>query len=285
MFNRNLLLQVLKKNTIGPPPVTPPRNNLIFDKSGDGTVQTTTHAPFDDGSMPSDGWNTRVGDYLHDFQNWQSGTAYAVRQESTIVKSGSHSIRFELHSTDPVVSSSVRTEIEIVNYIGGVSDTQEMERWYGLSYYLQDWAVDGFADSILQWHDESGPCPPLSIQTYDGHMWLQQCISGGNTSNDLGPIISNAWFEVVIHVKWTTTTTGGIDMWVNGVKKVNKINANIKTNSPGGSYLKIGMNKFNWADSGGALDPSLITQRIFYIDDIRIGNASATYNDVAPTQI
>lgn len=202
---------------------------------------------------------------------------YSLGISTNRAYTGTKSMRFELRDTDPVISSSVRTEMEL----NGISELETMERWYGLAYYLDNgWPEDSFAESILQWHDSSGPCPPLSIQVYDGHMWLQQCIEGiGNTPNDLGPVIADQWFTVVLHVKWAVDSTGIIQCWVNGVSKVNK--SGLRTNSTDGSYMKIGMNKFNWAPSGGALHSNQ-TLRVFYIDDIRIGNENATYNDVVP---
>jgi hypothetical protein len=44
------------------------------------------------------------------------------------------------------------------------------------------------------------------------------------------------------------------------------------------SYFKLGINKFGWLTQA----TSAINQRILYFDEVRIGNGTATYNDVAP---
>jgi hypothetical protein len=159
-----------------------------------------------------------------------------------------------------------------------------MERWYGGSWYLVDWGTDDFGESILQWHDIDGSGPPLAIQIYDNHIYLTQLINGTRVENDLGTVVSNEWIDFVIHVKWSASGTlasgsGQIECWRNGVKLVDK--NNLRTNSTGGSYIKLGMNKWNWAPPFGPGDTQQ-SQRIFYIDEFRIGDASATYNDVAP---
>jgi hypothetical protein len=52
--------------------------------------------------------------------------------------------------------------------------------------------------------------------------------------------------------------------------------AGVKTASDA-PYFKLGINKFGWS-----FQPSSTTQRILYFDEVRIGNANATYNDVVP---
>jgi hypothetical protein len=185
-------------------------------------------------------------------------------------------LKYDLRRTDTIVSSSVRAEIELQ----GTDAPENSERWYGLQYYLQNYGADPGAESLLQWHDINGTCPPLSLQVQSGRLRIQQCINNANTSNDLGPVVSNAWLSIVMHVKWTSGNTGIIQVWRDGQLMVNK--SNIRTNSTGGSYFKFGINKWSWAPGGGSSNQS---QRIFYVDNFRMGNDNAMYQDVSPDAI
>lgn len=128
------------------------------------------------------------------------------------------------------------------------------------------------------------PAPPLAIQVYDNHLYLKGKAYASNVTGvyDLGTVVSNEWIDIVINVKWALGSTGALECWRNGVKLVDE--EDISTNSAGGSYLKLGINKWNWAPP---FDPeeSEVEQRVFYIDEFRIGDENATYNDVAPEEL
>ncbi len=186
-------------------------------------------------------------------------------------------MKIDLRKSDPLVSSSKRSEIESA---GGGDSPTEGERWYGGSWYLPaPWTQDGFSESLLQWHDADGTTPPFAILCHDGHIWARRNINGAAVNHDLGLVTAyqGAWMDIVIHIKWTVGNTGFIQVWMNGVQKLNV--SNIRTNS-NGCYIKIGMNKFIWADNPGS---STTTQRVFYVDEFRVGNQNATYADVAPS--
>jgi ribosomal protein L14 len=201
--------------------------------------------------------------------------SYSLTQSTAQARAGTSSMKIDLRKTDPIVSSSVRAEVE-----DNIGTPTESERWYGGSWFLSNWGPDSFGESIFQFHDDDGTGPPLALEDHDGHLYLRRLINGGSTEHDLGLIsdIQNTWADIVLHVKWTYATNSGlIQCWVNGVQKVNI--SNIRTNS-NGCYMKLGMNKWNWAPGGGSSNQ---TQRIFYIDEFRVGNANATYADVAPS--
>ena len=91
---------------------------------------------------------------------------------------------------------------------------------------------------------------------------------------DIGPVISDQWFDFVIHIKWTTDTTGLLQVWMNGSMVINKPAVKTATIT---SYFKLGISKYGWGTQTSA-----VTQRVLYFDEVRQGNAIATYNDVAP---
>jgi hypothetical protein len=234
------------------PPVTETRQNLILDNS------------LDDGKLT--GFTLANGQYC---------CSYSLNVVPAPDGNGK-AVKYDLRSTDAIVSSSKRSEMQLA----GTDAAETSERWYGLRYWLEKYDADNGAESILQWHDGDNTTPPLSIQVQSGRMRVMQSFTSGNIPYDLGPTTTGKWIDIVIHVKWSNTTNGLLEVWRDGVKMVSKSNA--RTNSKGGSYMKIGINKWSWAPGGGS---STATQRIFYIDNFRMGNENAIYNDVAPTQI
>lgn len=218
--------------------------------------------------------NTFEGDAFKGFtlQDHQYCCAYSITQVTAPDGIGK-ALRYDLRSTDAIVSSSKRAEIQLA----GTDAPETSERWYGLRYWLEKYDKDAGAESILQWHDKDGTTPPLSLQVSGGSLDIVQSFTSGNTHNNLGATTIGKWISIVIHVKWTTGNTGLLEVWRDGTRVISK--ANIRTNSKGGSYMKIGINKWSWAPGGGS---STATQRVFYIDDFRMGNESATYKDVAP---
>jgi len=204
--------------------------------------------------------------------------SYSITQSSDHARAGSYSMKIDLRKSDPPVSSSYRAEIETAGSVG--DSPTEGERWYGGSWFLPaPWTQDGFSESLLQWHDDDGTTPPFAILCHDGHIWGRRNINGAATNYDLGLVTAyqGAWMDIVIHIYWTVGNTGFIQVWMNGVQKLNV--SNLRTNS-NGQYMKIGMNKFIWYDNP---NQSTVTQRIFYVDEFRVGNANATYADVAPS--
>jgi hypothetical protein len=183
-------------------------------------------------------------------------------------------LKYDLRSSDAIVSGSKRAEIEIAS---GGNVGENAERWYGLRYWLQKYDTDGGAESILQWHDVDKTTPPLGIQVLNGRLRVTQSFTSGNTHTDLGAVATGKWINIVLHVKWATGNTGVLEVWRDGVKMVSK--TNVRTQSKGGSYMKVGINKWSWAPGGGS---SSATQRIFYIDQFRMGSQASNYESVAP---
>src|SRR4051812_40412413 len=110
------------------------RSNLLIDANFDGT------------------------NYLSAFTlaNHQYCCSYSITQAVSPSGPGK-SVRYELHSSDPIVSSSVRAEFQLIN-----DAPESSERWYGLRYWLSNYGADNGAESILQWHDQDNTTPPLS---------------------------------------------------------------------------------------------------------------------------
>lgn len=207
------------------------------------------------------------------WDNDQHCCDYSLMQSTDRATDGTHSLYLNVRNTDPIVSSSIRSEL--VQPV----EPEGTERWYGLMLYLQNWDHDNAGESVFQWHpDSQGGSAAGSLWTSGGRFeFVTTHMRGanGNGGWDLGPIISNQWVSWVIHVKWASDNTGILQVWKNDVLLIDS--KNIMTGPPIATYFKLGINKFGWG-----IFPSTTTQRVLYFDEVRIGNEKARYQDVRP---
>lgn len=182
-----------------------------------------------------------------------------------------NTLRFEVRPGDES-SSSIRSEI--TNSIAG-------DVWIGFKLKLENFAQDNKAggESLgIQWHGNgSQNNPPLSLNLYGTDIVLVQCPDDkGLIQNPIAKLSdwNNRWVSLVFHTNWRTSG-GAIEMWVDGKKVVSKLNINMGASDVN---LKIGQNHWSWYRVTGITTKP----RVFYIDDLRLGNGSATYADVAP---
>jgi hypothetical protein len=208
--------------------------------------------------------------YLAGWYNSQHCCSYSVQQTAEQIKAGSNALRFEVKSTDPPTSGSIRSEISLDG------DPLNQERWYGFSVYLKDWVDDDAGETVFQWVPDNTSGSASMALLASGGTFTYATNNGGsnNLYTDLGPVTSNKWIDFVIRVKWATDTSGLLQLWMNGNLVINR--SGVKTTSAV-SYFKAGINKFGWSNQS-----SSVTQRVLYFDEVRVGNANATYNDVAP---
>lgn len=205
----------------------------------------------------------------------QWATSYGATTTTAPVRDGSYAARFELHKSDPVVSSSKRAEIT-------QRDDQPLnaERWYGFSINLpSSWTYDRSAEIVSQWHQCDTQCPsgspPLALLTDEGR-WK---IDFKGQITDLGPYTTGAWTDWVFHVTWRTDSTGVLEVWRDGEQVMHRTGAT-HSGGPRSPYFKFGIYKWDW--NTGA--PSDTTQRVMHYDALRLGDERATYADVSPVR-
>lgn len=212
--------------------------------------------------------------YLTGWNDDQRCCDYSM-QESSLAREGKTSLRLEVRKTDPVISSSIRSEVTMPK------DYDYGERWYGFSVYLENWDDDPAGEHIFQWHPTSSSgSAVLSLFTNEDKFTLVHQNGGSGSAQDfarptLGSLLKNQWVDFVLHVNWANNDSGLIEIWINGVKKYTY---NGQTDW-GGQYIKLGINKFCWVSQCA---PSTADTRIMYIDAFRVGNEKANYNDVKP---
>lgn len=211
------------------------------------------------------------------FTQWasiQKYSTYSVQKVNTYARTGSNSLRFELRKTDGDIGNSKRAEAS--RYTKS-EPSIKVERWYGESIYLPaSYVTDPAPELVTQWHTDAGS-PPLALWTHNGQ-WRVTMF--GNQQTVIGTYEKDRWVDWVYHVKWSAGSDGLVEIWKDGVKVFTKNGPNIYSNSIGGAYLRVGIYKWVW--KSGSKPASTTTNRIMYIDDVRIGGELATYNDVAP---
>jgi hypothetical protein len=220
------------------------------------------------------GFEGNSSTFLTNWDDDQRCCDYSM-QSSPLAREGKNSLRLEVRKTDPIVSSSIRSEVTMP------TDYDYGERWYGFSIYLENWDDDPAGEHIFQWHpNSSSGSAVLSLFTNEDKFTLVHQNGGTASSQDfarpvLGPLLKNQWVDFVLHVIWASKDTGLIEIWINGVKKYTY---NGQTDW-GGQYIKLGVNKFCWVDQ---CVPSTVDTRVLYIDAFRVGNEKANYSDVKP---
>ena len=183
--------------------------------------------------------------------------------------------------------------------------------WYGHSIYLPpDYVIESTAREIItQWHGrpdiENDPPedyrnPPLSLHMRDGNYTLSIVAdSKAITVNKnytrqsdvivlgaLAPTIGK-WTNWVFKVKWSYLNDGSgtVEVYQDGVLIYD--DSNILDNPSGdtsncfndalGPYWVPGLYKWEWKVGEPATDT---TTRLYYFDNVRIGNENATLTDV-----
>jgi hypothetical protein len=172
-----------------------------------------------------------------------------------------------------------------------------VERWYGFSLYLpRIWSKDSRAAEIVtQWHQTGGECsrgcsPPLSILTDDGQWVVSQNWQVTRGAPDfqfcrtsVGAYRRGRWTDWVVHVRWSTGTTGVLEVWRDGRRITGLGPIAGRTDDFGdgmnGNYMKFGIYKWAWARTPVQSD---VSRRVLYADALRIAGPSGSYTDVAP---
>ncbi len=97
------------------------------------------------------------------------------------------------------------------------------------------------------------------------------------TKYTLGEMTTGQWHTVIVHVKWTQDADGFLEVWWDGVKKVDvKNQATFWDDEDRGPYFKVGAYK---GDPWKGAEPFEI-----YTDDVYVFGEDATYKDVMNAQ-
>ncbi len=226
------------------------------------------------------------------FCNIEEPSTSSITRSQTVANGGHYSMKILLNKSDPLVNGGKRAEVSFKQ-----DPSVQVERWIGISMFLPStYITDPEPESVLQYHDipdlsDGGVwrSPPFALETKNGRWllirrWSAARLTSNLTSSeqdyDLGPYDKNVWTNWVFHIRFAWDSTGLIQIWKDG-KSVLTVNGPNAYNDKTGNYLKVGLYKWMWNPE--YLDgKSTTSQRIFYVDGLRIGNEKSTYSDVAP---
>ncbi|GEM_PF-1486667 len=203
--------------------------------------------------------------------------------------------KFELRKDDPEVGLGKRSEL------ARTSDPIGSDRWYAFRVMLEPGYQDdpNSYEIVAQWHDvpdrnlgENYRNPPLALFVRNGNWrvrnrWDTNPLTLNNEPEGReivweGAYEAGVWTDWVFHVKWSYGTDGLVEVWKDGVK-VGIRQGPVTYNDQTGPYFKYGMYKADWNDSATSTPSVLTTPRVSYFDEVRVGDAGATYEDVAPS--
>ena len=196
---------------------------------------------------------------------------------------GGKSFRTEVRLTDITCGYSKRSEMHIP-VASTISKTAE---WFAFDTYVPVWQQEDIrVEGFVQYHALSSNPPPFSLTCENGVYQLRQYykpdgITVFNLITPLETFPKGQWNKFVIHYKRSLGNDGLIELWCNGIRYISKTGPNTTLENgaiePTG-YFKFGM--YKWVNTGA--NPSVYAARVLYLDNIKVGNSTATINDFTP---
>ena len=93
---------------------------------------------------------------------------------------------------------------------------------------------------------------------------------------EMGKIQRNKWVDFVLHVKWSSTSAGLTEVWVDGQKKVDHQGPNVSAFHANDKNTRTSVQIGVYKSSGIPIDSKL------YIDELRLAANQGSYNAVKP---
>ena len=253
---------------VTPEPVTPVKRN---------TTNLFYTETFENSNLDI---NPDLSDFYPEF-----AVDHSFSLDENIKRAGNAAGRFEINNNDPKIWSATRSELS------QAQNTARAEGWYGFSQYFPDsYISDSSGEVITQWHDQSDQgeavdrSPSNAIITADDRLkwmvrWDADAIMDSGTSDgtiyiDLGSIPKTRWINWVVHIKYSHTNSGILEVWMDGKKVIDRQNMPNAYNDVAYPYLKFGLYKWNWETT--------TSKRVMYFDEVRIGNSNSNYDEVKP---
>lgn len=156
------------------------------------------------------------------------------------------------------------------------------ERWYSFAIHFPSigWKADKDDEIVTQWKNGGGT-PTLSLRANKGKLRLRighsEAIPTAQWKYfDFGEIPKDEWNEYVFHVIHSNKSNGLIEVWKNGEKIVSHKGPNIYKTDDRVPRWKLGIYKSTWKK--GSSNTNL---RITYVDNVRIGDENASFEDLS----
>jgi hypothetical protein len=165
----------------------------------------------------------------------------------------------------------IRSEVIIVKAVQGLITKNT---WYSFAVYFPDSFVkDHTHDVISQWNEEGAP---VRLLTDDDRFLLDVGnLKGYKEQIYIDQVTKNTWHEFVFHFIHSSGTDGLIDVWHNGVKRINRKGGN--TYNVELPKWKIGIRKAAYENS-----TSDTQSRVVFFDNIKVADENGSYEELAP---
>lgn len=194
---------------------------------------------------------------------------------SAMARSGNSFLQIHIKKSDPWVAGGPRTEYSSPREMGYWQEGNEV--WLGGSVFFSQNYVDDRAQEIF-WQIHSSvdsDAVPFLIQSINENILIR----GRGFSDVILAKTKNKWMDIVVHHKWSAANDGLTEVYINGQKVVNAVG--VPTMLTGWQlYWKFGIYKSGWKNE--TVIVSDVDERTLYFDEMRIGDQSASYNDVKP---
>ncbi|MCJ7758270.1 MAG: heparin lyase I family protein [Gillisia sp.] len=218
--------------------------------------------------------NPTLGDFNPEF-----AVDHSFSLSNNIKREGNSAGRFQINKKDPKTKGTTMAELS------QAKSTAQAEGWYGFSqYFPETYVPDSSEEIITQWQDQSvkggggNGSPSNAIITVDDKVqWMVQKDADANNSTDyidLGTIPKNIWIDWVVHIKYSQTNTGILEVWMDGKKVIDRQNMSNSYNDAAYPYLKFGLYKEKWGPS--------TSERVIYFDEVKIGDSNSNYDEIKP---
>ena len=91
----------------------------------------------------------------------------------------------------------------------------------------------------------------------------------------LGAWTAGKWTDFIFHIKWSYNEDGILEIWKDG-KLIKNYDGPNCYNDKNGTSFKIGPYEWAWR-----MGPNLTTKREIYYDEIKVGDATSSYSEIA----
>ncbi|HZM33729.1 MAG TPA: heparin lyase I family protein [Burkholderiales bacterium] len=161
-----------------------------------------------------------------------------------VARDGARAVRLNTQPGDSNVSGSGTWERNDLRLPQADTDCYEgKEAWWANSIlFPSDYVVPTSGGVVLDFHHtgSSGQANfhvdamsyGLRLRGYGG-----ATVDSGRYEVTLGPVVRNAWYDFVYHVRWSSGSDGFMHVWVNGVKKLAHFGPTLYSGM--GCYLKL----------------------------------------------
>ncbi len=230
------------------------------------------------------------------WDNQESCCSYSMTRSTNFKRTGNSSMRVEVRKWDPDVSGSKRAELTDNSY---PMPPQTNKRWWAFSNYLpNDFVKDSVKEMLAQWHFKAtsgisvGASPPIGLCINKGNWELSILYDSVDINIDrganikiqhfnLGPWEKNVWTDWVFNINYSHENDGYVKVWKNG-RLVLDYKGKCWYKGAYDPMFKIGLYKWAWDPSYTYRPGPITTSRVYYVDNVKIGNTEAELSDFYP---